>query len=162
VVVRKLRTPQNPELGFGAVGADGHVEVEEATVERLGITEEQVEAEIADRRAAVSGASPCTGPWPLASTWPARSWWSSTTASPRVAPARQACAFARRNGAATVILAVPVAPVDAAQLLADAADDVVVLSTPAEFMGVSQAYAEFEQLDDDAAVAALRSVSRTV
>jgi putative phosphoribosyl transferase len=55
VVVRKLRCPTNPELGFGAVGADGFVELDEATIERLGITEEQVAAEIEDRRAAVEG-----------------------------------------------------------------------------------------------------------
>jgi putative phosphoribosyl transferase len=162
VVARKLRTPHNPELGFGAVGADGHVEVDQATVERLGITQEQLEAEIADRREAVqrrlalyrSVAPPVDLQGAVVVVVDDGIATGGTS--------RQACALARRNGAATVILAVPVAPVDAAQLLADAADDVVVLSTPAEFMGVSQAYAEFEQLDDDAAVAALRSVSRTV
>jgi putative phosphoribosyl transferase len=161
VVARKLRTPNNPELGFGAVGADGHVEVDRATMERLGITEEQLEAEMADRREAVqrrltlyrSVAAPVDLQGAVVVVVDDGIATGGTS--------RQACALARRGGAATVVLAVPVAPVDTAQRLADAADDVVVLSSPAEFLGVSQAYAEFEQLDDEAAVAALRSVSRT-
>jgi putative phosphoribosyl transferase len=161
VVARKLRTPNNPELGFGAVGADGHVEVDHATMERLGITEEQLDAEIADRREAVqrrltlyrSVAAPVDLQGAVVVVVDDGIATGGTS--------RQACALARRGGAATVVLAVPVAPVDTAQRLADAADDVVVLSSPAEFLGVSQAYAEFEQLDDEAAVAALQSVSRT-
>jgi putative phosphoribosyl transferase len=161
VVARKLRTPTNPELGFGAVGADGHVEVDRATMERLGITEEQLDAEIADRREAVhrrltlyrSVAAPVDLQGAVVVVVDDGIATGGTS--------RQACALARRGGAATVVLAVPVAPVDTAQRLADAADAVVVLSSPAEFLGVSQAYAEFEQLDDEAAVTALQSVSRT-
>jgi putative phosphoribosyl transferase len=160
VVARKLRTPHNPELGFGAVGADGHVEVDHVTVERLGITQEQLDTEIADRREAVqrrlalyrSVASPVDLRGAVVVVVDDGIATGGT--------ARQACALARRGGAAVVILAVPVAPVDTADRLADAADDIVVLSSPAEFLGVSQTYAEFEQLDDEAAVAALRSVSR--
>ncbi len=156
VVARKLRTPQNPELGFGAVGADGHVEIDEETAAGLGITREQVDREVADRRQAVE-----------------RRLELFRSVAPQVdldgavaivvddgiatgGTARQACAYARRNGAERVLLAVPVAPSVAEQRLADAADEVVVLSSPAEFIAVGQAYADFSQLTDDDAVEALR------
>lgn len=160
VVARKLRVPRNPEVGFGAVGSDGFVEVDEATVRRLGITAEELEAEIADRRAAVQRRldlyRSVARPVELTGV-------TVVVVDDGIATggtARQACALARRKGAARIVLAVPVAPARAADELADVADEVVVLSTPAEFLGVGQAYADFEQLDDDAAVEALRSISR--
>lgn len=161
VVARKLRSPSNPEVGFGAVGSDGHVEVDEEMVERLGIPPERLEEEIADRRAAVQRRLDL-----YRSIVPAVDLGGATVivVDDGVATggtARQACAVARRGGAATVVLAVPVAPNGVAERLEDAADHVVVLETPAEFLGVTQAYAEFEQLDDEASTAALRSIART-
>lgn len=160
VVVRKLRSPHNPELAYGAVSADGHVEVDSALVDRLGLSPEAVDAEIADRRAAVERrlemyrevvpAAPVTGTVAI-------------VVDDGVATggtARRACALARRCGAAVVILAVPTAPRGMVDELADAADRVVVLSEPAEFLSVDQAYQDFEHLDDEGALASLRVLAR--
>lgn len=156
VVVRKLRSPVNPELGFGAVGADGHVEIDERTVERLGITAEQIDAEVADRTRAVEqrialyrDVAPAV----------ALDGAVAIVVDDGVATggtARQACAYARRGGAVAVLLAVPVASAAAQERLAESADDVLVLSTPAEFLAVGQAYKDFAQLSDEDAVDALR------
>lgn len=156
VVVRKLRSPQNPELGFGAAGADGFVEIDEATVERLGITAEQVSAEIEERREALRHRLEL-----YRAVAPAVDLRGAVVVvvDDGIATggtAHQACAYARRGGAARVVLAVPVAPAAASQRLAGDADDVIVLSTPAEFIAVGQAYADFSQLGDEDAVAALR------
>jgi putative phosphoribosyl transferase len=157
VVVRKLRAPRNPELGYGAVGPDGLVERDDELVERLGLTEEQIEEEIADRREAVR-----------------RRLDMYRTVAPAVplegavvivvddgiatgATARQACAIARRAGAARVLLAAPVAPEQALEELAEAADRVLVLSQPPEFLAVGQAYRDFAELDDDKVLATLRT-----
>lgn len=157
VVVRKLRTPHNSEMGFGAVGPDGHVEIDQSLVDRLGLTAEQIEAEISDRRAAVE-----------------RRLETYRSVAPQVeladavvvvvddgiatgGTARQACALARRSGAAHVLLAAPVAPQHAAEDLADAADRIVVLSQPAEFLAVGQAYRDFAQLDDETTLDVLRA-----
>jgi putative phosphoribosyl transferase len=160
VVARKLRSPSNPEIGMGAVGSDGHVEVDAETVERLGVSEERLAEEIADRRLAVQRRLDV-----YRSVVPPVDLGGATVivVDDGVATggtARQACAVARRSGAAVVVLAVPVAPADFAERLADAADHVVVLSTPAEFLGVTQASAEFEDLDDEASMVALRSIAR--
>lgn len=155
VVVRKLRSPHNPELGFGAVGADGHVELDDTMVSDLGLTTDQVEAEVVDRVAAVErrlelyrGVAPAVN----------LEGAVVVVVDDGIATggsARQACLLARRGGAVKVILAVPVAPRSARTSLDEVADDVVVLSSPAEFLAVDQAYREFAQLDDDAALATL-------
>lgn len=157
VVVRKLRSPHNPELGFGAVGPDGHVDLHHDLIRRLGLTEAEVQAEIADRHAAVDrrlalyrGSGP---PADLAEA-------VVVVADDGVATgysARLACAYARRAGARAVVFAAPVGPAEVLAELADVADDVVVLSTPEEFLSVGQAYVDFRQLSDDEVVAALHA-----
>jgi putative phosphoribosyl transferase len=159
VVARRLRSPSNPEIGIGSVGCDGHVEVDEGLVERLGIPPELLEQEIADRREAVERRLALYRSIipPVDLTGAVVVVVDDGIASGGTA--RQACALARRGGAATVVLGVPVAPSGAAEALQDAADEIVILATPAEFLGVTQAYAEFEQLDDEASTTCLRSIA---
>lgn len=155
LVVRKVRAPHNPELGVGAVGPDGHVALDEAAVARLRITPQELDAEIADRRAAVEDrvaryrtAGPAVD---LAGA-------VAIVVDDGVATggtARRACAAARRLGAATVVLAVPVGPPGLARELADVADHVEVVTTPAELLAVGQAYRDFRQLDEGEALAIL-------
>ncbi len=109
-VVRKLRSPHNQELAFGSVGADGHVDVDDEAVAELGLTDEQVRAEIADREDAVRrrvdlfrGVAPAVDL--EGATVVVVDDGIATGGS-----ARQACQLARRGEAATVVLAVPVAP----------------------------------------------------
>ncbi len=56
--------------------------------------------------------------------------------------------MARAEGAARVVLAVPVAPADAAEQLLPDADEVVVVASPAAFHAVGQAYVDFRQVSD--------------
>ncbi len=157
-VARRLRAPHNPEVHFGSVGCDGEVVIDEATVRRLGLTPEQVEAEIEDRRAAVQRRLDLYRTVVPAATMEGATVIVVDDGVVSGGTAREACALARRGGAERVVLAVPVAPADVAERLADAADDLLILSSPAEFLGVSQAYVDFPDLDDDASIAALRSV----
>lgn len=155
VVVRKLRSPYNPELGIGAIASDGQIRIDDDMVARLGLSPEQVDAEIADRRAAMEERVELyrrrLRPAALEGA-------VAIVVDDGVATggtAKEACAVARRRGAAHVILAVPVAPRATAEALAAFADVVVILHQPAEFLAVGQAYASFDQLDDEAVLAAL-------
>ena len=155
VVVRKLRSPYNPELGIGAIASDGQLRIDQDMVARLGVTPEQVDAEVADRRAAVQERVELyrryLGPADLEGT-------VAIVVDDGVATggtAKEACAVARRRGATAVVLAVPVAPGATAEALSAFADVVVVLHQPAEFLAVGQAYANFDQLDDEAVLAVL-------
>jgi putative phosphoribosyl transferase len=44
--VRKLQIPYEPEAGFGALGPDGNVVLNETLLSRIGLTKEEVESQI--------------------------------------------------------------------------------------------------------------------
>ncbi|KIQ64651.1 phosphoribosyl transferase [Kitasatospora griseola] len=155
IVVRKLGVPFQPELGMGAIGEGGVRVVNEAvmrstrtTGEELAQVEERERAEL-DRRARryrggrtrveISGRTAVVVDDGIAT--------GST--------ARAACLIARRQGAARVVLAVPVAPSGWSGGLADVADELVALSTPEAFFGIGQFYEDFAQTTDAEVVACL-------
>lgn len=65
----------------------------------------------------------------------------------------------KREGAARVVLAVPVAPEDAVSLLREHADEVVALEVPEVFYAVGQFYERFGQTEDAEVEALLRDTS---
>ncbi len=65
----------------------------------------------------------------------------------------------KKEGAREVVIAVPVAPPDSIALLREAADEVVVLDIPADFMAVGQFYQDFHQLEDEEVMELLRDFS---
>jgi uncharacterized protein (TIGR00369 family) len=64
---------------------------------------------------------------------------------------------ARALGAATVVLAVPVAPPSADQSLRGAADEVICLEMPDRFLAIGEWYEDFAQTSDEEVVALLRA-----
>jgi len=64
------------------------------------------------------------------------------------ATAKAALAAVKRQGAARIVLAVPVAPADALEEMRGLADDVVVVQTPEQFWSIGQFYVDFHQLSD--------------
>jgi predicted phosphoribosyltransferase len=62
---------------------------------------------------------------------------------------RAAVAALRQQGAAKIIVAVPVGAPSTCQDLRNAADDVICLESPLAFIGVGQYYADFSQTTDD-------------
>ena len=154
VVVRKLGVPIQPELAMGAIGEGGVRVLDERLIALAGISEGVLEAveqrerdelgarverlrrgrpriDLRGRVAVVVDDGIATG-----------------------ATARAACAVVRRLGAAEVILAVPVAPAEAADALAEA-DDVVAVATPERFQAVGHHYRDFRPTSDDEVVALL-------
>jgi putative phosphoribosyl transferase len=73
------------------------------------------------------------------------------------ATARAACLVCRAVGARRTVLAVPVAPRDWADGLADVADELIALTTPSPFFAVGQWYERFGQTSDDEVLAILRA-----
>ncbi len=69
--------------------------------------------------------------------------------------AAAALRWARGQGAAKVILAIPVAPSGAVARLSRDADEVVCLETPEPFFAVGQWYVDFPQTSDREVVALL-------
>lgn len=69
--------------------------------------------------------------------------------------ARAACQIARAQGAARVVLAVPVAPPGWQARIGADADGLVCVDTPRGFFAIGQFYAEFPQVSDEDVMACL-------
>jgi putative phosphoribosyl transferase len=153
VVTKKLGAPGNPELGIGAV-APGVRVLEPDVIVALGIgrgwidrESARVEAEVQRRAAAFAGRIVLDGE-------------TAVVVDDGVATgstARAAGLWARRAGAARVVLAVPVAPRGVEQRVGDAFDAVVAVAIPAGFRAVGQYYDDFEQVSDDEVRAVLEA-----
>jgi len=46
IIVRKIQIPYNPEAGFGAVGPDGEVILNERLLDQIGVTEGEINAQV--------------------------------------------------------------------------------------------------------------------
>lgn len=155
LVVRKIGHPRQPELGLGAFAEDGPVLWDDAGLALVGLTpaelEGQVNAEREECRRRVSAyRSGRPGPDLAGRTVVLVDDGVATGVS-----ARAAVEAVRAAGAATVVLATPVAAAETIPTLEAAADRVVTLEAPHRFGAVSRWYAEFPQTSDETVVGLL-------
>jgi putative phosphoribosyl transferase len=154
VIPRKIGAPGNPELGLGAV-APGVQVLDERMLRTLGVSPEYLDREIAEQEEEIRRRAEAY-----------RRSRPPVDLEGRVAvvvddgvatggTAAAALRWARTQGAARVILAVPVAPAEAVRRLAEECDEVVCLDTPEPFMAVGQWYRSFPQTSDDMVIALL-------
>jgi putative phosphoribosyl transferase len=156
--VRKLGVPGQPELAMGAVGEGGVVVRVEGVVRAAAVPPEtfaEVQhregAELARRLGHLRTVRPAV---PLAGRTVVVVDDGIATGS----TARAACAVVRAQGAARVVLAVPVIACDAAEALAAEVDELAYVLAPVRFGAVGRHYADFGQTRDDEVVDLLRRV----
>lgn len=155
IVVRKLGVPYHRELGFGAIGEGGVRVISEEIVRRGGVTEEDAAAvERAEEAELVRRARRFRAHRPRQEL-DGRTVVVVDDGIATGATAEAACAVVRAQGAARVVLAVPVAPPDAVARLRTGADEVVCLATPHPFSSVGEWYRDFSQTSDEEVVALL-------
>ncbi|MEK7156634.1 MAG: phosphoribosyltransferase family protein [Patescibacteria group bacterium] len=157
VVVRKVGHPDNPEYALCAVDETGTRLCNEAAaaVDEAWLAEEtERQVQEAKRRIAVYRGN--REPMKIAGK-------TALIVDDGIATGlsmRLAVHSARAQGAKRVVVAVPVAPPESVrELLAEGADDVVVLLPPEEFLGaVGAHYIRFEQVEDSEVIRLLRTV----
>ena len=159
IVVRKLGVPFQPELGMGAIGEDGVriindevVGVAQVSEDELAAVEQRERAEL-DRRA-----RRFRGDRPRLSLQ-GRTALVVDDGIATGSTARAACQVARAQGAARVVLAVPVAPPGWTARMGGDADEFVCLDTPEPFFAIGQFYEDFSQTSDDEVVGVPRASS---
>ncbi|HZD18492.1 MAG TPA: phosphoribosyltransferase family protein [Actinomycetota bacterium] len=158
VIPRKVGAPGNPELGIGAI-APGVRVLDHLMIERLGVTDEYIEREVAEQEAEIErradayrrGRPPADLDGRIAVVVDDGVATGGTAAA--------ALRWARARGAEAVVLAVPVAPPDAVRRLSTEADRVLCLRTPEPFYAVGQWYQDFGQTTDDEVVALLEELA---
>ena len=156
IVVRKLGVPVQPELGMGAIG-EGDVRIinpevvaiTHVTDAEIAAVERRERAELDRRARRFRGDRPRT---PLAGRTAIIIDDGIATGS----TARAACQVARAQGAARVVLAVPVAPPSACTALTADADEVICLETPGHFLAIGEWYQDFSQTSDREVVSLLQ------
>ena len=155
IIVRKLGVPFQPELGMGAVGEDGARVINPEVMQACGVPQDELAAVQAREQAAVEA---------RAARYRARR--PRLPLDGRVAvvvddgiatgsTARAACQIARAQGAARIVLAVPVAPRGWQARIGADADEMVCVTAPGGFSAIGQFYARFPQVSDAEVLACL-------
>ena len=155
IIVRKLGVPFQPELAMGAIGDDGIRILSDDVLAMTGVGDqelmeveerERVELDRRSRRYR-SGHEKL----PLAGRTVVIVDDGIATGS----TALVACQVARRQGAARVALAVPVAPRGWTDRMGEAADEYIAITTPDHFWAVGQFYRDFSPTEDAEVIAYL-------
>ncbi len=159
VLVRKVGVPYQPELAMGAV-VDGGTPIvvrNEDVLGEIGISPAEFDAacqremkEIERRRQQYLG-----GREPIAVAGSAAIVVDDGIATGATTIA--ALRAVRMRQPRHLVVAAPVAPADTLARLADEADHVVCLETPAAFGAISMYYADFRQISDEEVIALLAS-----
>lgn len=148
-VARKIGAPGNPEFGIGAIAEGGGPPVKSAMAAGVGLGEASLlelagpeREELARRAALYRDGKPV----------PALAGKDVIVVDDGLATgvtAEAALRALRRERPLRLVLAVPVCAAETAARLADVADEVVCLHTPANFLAVGQWYANFSQTSDE-------------
>ncbi|NUK04786.1 phosphoribosyltransferase [Streptomyces lunaelactis] len=155
IVVRKLGVPYHRELAFGAIGEGGVRVISDDIVRRGRIRREDLASvERAEEAELVRQARRFRDDRPRLSL-EGRTAIVVDDGIATGATASAACEVVRAQGAARVVLAVPVGPTDAVAWLRTEVDEVVCLSTPRAFSAVGEWYADFSQTPDEEVVSLL-------
>lgn len=148
VVVRKLGVPFQPELAMGAIAGDDTQVLDKQLVRALDLTDNDVEAAITRERAELQrrerlyrGGRPVLD---LKEHTAILVDDGLATGSTMLA----AVAFARKRLAKRIVMAVPVASVEALEKLRERVDECICLATPEPFFSVGDWYWNFLPTED--------------
>ncbi|MFJ5063630.1 phosphoribosyltransferase family protein [Streptomyces nigra] len=162
LVVRKLGVPGQPEWAFGAIGEHGVRVLNRDVIAAAGVSSTALESVEAAERAELGRrvrayrrrreAVPVNG----------RTAVVVDDGLATGATAEAACRVVRGQGAARVVLAVPVAPAHSVTRLRQVADAVVCPRTPRDFGSVGAWYRDFDQVPDAEVVSLLARATAAV
>ncbi len=156
ILVRKIGVPFQPELAMGAIAEGGVRVVNEETLlladvspEEFAEVEARETAELERRARRFRDGRPRI---PLAGRTVVIVDDGIATGSTALA----ACQVVRAQGAAQVVLAMPVAARDRIDWLRRQADEVICVQSPASFLSIGEFYADFDQTPDEEVTDLLR------
>ncbi len=152
IIVRKLGVPFQPELAMGAIGEGGTRVLDDRVLAAARVTRDELATvESAERVELERRARQFRAHRPRVEL-AGRTVLIVDDGIATGSTARAACQVARAEGAAKVVLAVPVAPADASTRVVPDADEIVVVTSPEPFYAVGQVYDDFTQVSDEEVV----------
>ena len=148
-IVRKLGLPSHPELAIGAIASGGVRVVDQAALQRFGVTEEELAAVAANEERELERRE---------------REYRADTPPPEVrgktviliddglatgATMAAAAAALKAQGPARLVVAVPVAAPETCEALRPMVDEIVCVATPDPFLAVGLWYEDFSQTSDE-------------
>ena len=148
VVTRKIEAPGEPEYALGAVTQEGEVIMDRQAAESLGASpaylDDQVRKkreEVRERMERLRGSAP----------YPDLRGKVVVIVDDGIATGSSvgaAVMSVRKRNPREVVVAVPVAPRDALEVLKEEGAKVVCLETPGPFLAIGEFYGDFDQVED--------------
>ena len=148
-LVRKLGVPGHEELAMGAIGTGGVLMLNQSIVSLAGISREDITEAIAREEAELRRREHAYRDDRPRPDLRGRSVILVDDGLATGATMRAAAAGVRGQGAAAVVVAVPVASPDTCEELRAVADETICLSTPEPFHAVGFWYRDFSETSDD-------------
>ncbi len=148
-IVRKLGVPGHEELAMGAIASGGVRVLNRQVIDDLGLPEEAIEAVTAAELTELQRRERLYRAQRPPPDLPGRTVILVDDGLATGSTMRAAVAAVREQGAARVIVAVPVAPPDTCDMLAGQADEVNCPLRPHDFEAVGQWYEDFAQTTDE-------------
>ncbi len=155
LVVRKLGAPWNPELAMGALAETGYRHLNRDVIQSYNVSREELEAEMQHQQQEIDRRidkyrqgrplPPLNGRTVILvddGIATGATFYAALAALLPMEPARR-------------VAAVPVAPSRALGDLKQMVDEVLILQTPEWFLGISQFYEAFPQVEDEEVIACL-------
>lgn len=153
---RKIGAPSNPEFAIGAITESGEGIFNELVVRQIGVPQTYIAATVEkEKNVAQKRLQMYRKGLPKISLQ-GKTVIIVDDGLATGSTMKAAIVSAKAEGAAKIVVAVPVSPPDTFQELQSEVDELVVLSTPANFSAVGQFYANFSQTEDSEVVDLLK------
>jgi putative phosphoribosyl transferase len=152
LIVRKLGFPGQPEFGIGAVAETGTVVWNTAAVARFAVPESYLEQEIAAQKEEIARRARAYRAGRTLAIGAGRAVILVDDGVATGSTLKAAIVALQEENLARLVVAVPVAPPETAEVLRSMADEFFCLATPEEFYAVGAFYQVFTQTPDSEVV----------
>lgn len=156
VVPRKIGAPGNPELAVGAITEDGTAIFNQNIMHELGLKPSMLTQTIeTEKKEAQRRLTVYRDKRPILEL-AGKTVLLVDDGIATGATMRAAIASVQKRGAASIIVAVPVAPPDAFELIKSEVDNIICLLVTPNFLGIGQFYDNFAQTTDEEVIALMK------
>jgi putative phosphoribosyl transferase len=145
-LARKIGAPSNPEYAIGSISINGELALDQTVIHAWGVSNAYLEQEIKKETEELQQQMILFRGSDTSIEVRGKHVLLVDDGVATGSTAFAALASLQRAGAATRILAAPVAPLETLPALKNAADDVVILHPADDFVSVGQFYSEFGQV----------------
>lgn len=149
VVTRKIEAPGEPEYALGAVTQEGDVIMDRQAAESLGASKEYLDSQVKKKREEVNERMKKfrgDAPYPNLEGKVVVIVDDGIATGSSVGAAVMSI---RKRKPKEIVVAVPVAPQDAVEVLTGDGTRVVCLETPGPFLAIGEFYGTFDQVEDE-------------